>query len=140
MTQFISVGVAGIVCFISFGGRLPSPSSETDKGSISRGVSLDSTRKVIGSVGLKPSGSRAYASHPDGDKFLFYSLEVKRTELVVQYSPRTNQVTRLVLYALGDPRSKMSDVALDISSITFHRNGEYSIRFPAAQRLSKRQS
>ncbi len=100
-------------------------------------ITVDSTvpfaKDQLAHAKISQSGPMPFAAHPDGDKWLYYSLEPGKADLVLQYSPRRNRLTDLTVYFLGQPRSKTSDIAMRISSITLHPDGSYSLRFPRSR-------
>ena len=91
---------------------------------------LPAVTDALARAKFAPGGLKQFAADPNGDDWLFYSLEPGKADLVLQYSPRTNRLTDLEVYFLGQPMSKTNHIAMRISSITLHPDGSYSLRFP----------
>ena len=102
----------------------------TPKSRIEVGTSLDDAKDILAAAEVQPGGLRAFAAHPSGDQWLFFTLRQGKVELVIRFSPRTRMITNLKLYYLADRRSKTSDIAVGVSAIQFYPDHSYAVWFP----------
>ena len=98
---------------------------------ISAGTSVRKATETLARAAIPAGGPRPFAAHPNGDKWLFYTLRKGRADLVIQYSPGDERVTGVAIHYATIPRSRI-EVVVPASSIRFHSDGSYSVRFPPA--------
>lgn len=101
---------------------------------IQAGTSIQDARTILAAARVVQGGARAFAAHPSGDQWSFYTLREDKVDLVLRYSPRTQKVTELTLYYLADRRTKSSDIAVTASVVQFYQNGSYAVLFPPPRR------